>query len=69
MQIHRFGAAYEAIELVPRTIDDVSWARGAASLLLREVFRPPIYESDEVLMIDELLSQASASGALRRKEG
>jgi predicted NBD/HSP70 family sugar kinase len=65
---HRFGEAYESIELVPRTVDDVSWARGAASLLLREVFRSPIYESDEALLIDDLLSQASAGGKRRRKE-
>lgn len=69
LHLHRFGTAYERIELVPRTIDDVSWARGAASLLLREVFRPPIYESDEALMFDELLSQASAGSVHRRKEG
>ena len=67
LPLHRFGAAYESIELVPGTADDVSWARGAASLLLREVFRPPIYESDEALVIDDLLTQVNASGQHRRK--
>lgn len=68
LPLHRFGAAYESIELVPPTVDDASWARGAASLLLREVFRPPIYESDEALLIDDLLSQVSAGSRRRRKE-
>ncbi len=68
LPLHRFGEVYESIELVPRTVDDSSWARGAASLLLREVFRPPIYESDEALLIDDLLLQGSASGKRRRKE-
>lgn len=67
LPLHRFGAAYESIELVPETADDVSWARGAASLLLREVFRPPIYESDEAIVIDDLLTQVNASGQHRRK--
>lgn len=67
LPLHRFGAAYESIELVPETTDDVSWARGAASLLLREVFRPPIYESDEAIVIDDLLTQVNTSGQHRRK--
>lgn len=68
LPLHRFGIPYESIELVPQTIDDTSWARGAASLLLRDVFRPPIYENDEALLIDDLLSQASAGSRRRRKE-
>jgi predicted NBD/HSP70 family sugar kinase len=68
LPLHLFGAAYKYIEIVPRPTDDASWARGAASLLLREVFRSPIYESDEVLVIDNLLAQASAGGQRRRKE-
>ncbi|GHO61645.1 xylose repressor protein [Ktedonobacter sp. SOSP1-52] len=67
LPLHRFGAAYESIELVPQTTDDASWARGAASLLLREVFRSPIYEGDEALVIDDLLSQANAGSQRRRK--
>lgn len=68
LPLHRFGAAYENIELVHQTTDDASWARGAASLLLREVFRSPIYEGDEALVIDDLLSQANAGSQRRRKE-
>lgn len=67
LPLHRFGPAYESIELVPWTTDDANWARGAASLLLREVFRPPIYEGGEALAIDDLLSQANAGGQRRRR--
>jgi predicted NBD/HSP70 family sugar kinase len=35
---------------------DVEWARGAASLVLHEVFRPPIYETGEAPAIDTLLT-------------
>ncbi len=56
LPLHRFGAAYESIELVPQTVDDVSWARGAASLLLYEVFRSPIYENAHRPLIDDLLA-------------
>ncbi|HLI07201.1 MAG TPA: ROK family transcriptional regulator [Ktedonobacteraceae bacterium] len=60
LPLHLFGAAYKNIEIVHRPVDDANWARGAASLLLREVFRSPIYESSEVLVIDNLLAQAGA---------
>lgn len=56
LPLHRFGESYESIELVPHTIDDASWARGAASLLLREIFRSPIYEDANHPFIDDLLS-------------
>ncbi|GCE05953.1 ROK family protein [Dictyobacter aurantiacus] len=67
LPLHRFGTVYESIKLVPQTIDDASWARGAASLLLREVFRSPIYEGNEALVIDDLLVQANAGNRRRRK--
>lgn len=54
--LHRFGPAYESIELVPQTADDVGWARGAASLLLHEVLRSPIYENAGQSLIDDLLA-------------
>lgn len=65
---YRFGEASESIELLPWTTDDANWARGAASLLLREVFRSPIYEGGEALAIDDLLSQAN-TGSQRRRKG
>jgi len=37
---------------------DVEWARGAASLVLRELFRAPIYETGLPLAIDDLLRGA-----------
>lgn len=56
LPLHRFGAAYESIEVVPQTVDDVGWARGAASLLLHEVLRSPIYENVSQPLIDDLLA-------------
>jgi predicted NBD/HSP70 family sugar kinase len=49
----------EATRLVLRPTTDVEWARGAASLVLREVFRPPIYESDGAAVIDALLTSTT----------
>jgi predicted NBD/HSP70 family sugar kinase len=67
MPLHIFGAEYKNIDLVPRPMDDSNWARGAASLLLREVFQSPIYENNEALALDDLLLQASS--VPRRKGG
>lgn len=64
--LHTFGPSGESVELVPRPMDEASWARGAASLVLREVFQPPIYDNDEALVIDDLLSRA---GSQRRRKG
>ncbi len=63
---HTFGPSREGIDLVTCPTDDTNWARGAASLILREVFQSPIYENEEALAIDDLLSQASSQR--RRKE-
>ncbi len=64
--LHIFGPSGESVELVLRPTDEASWARGAASLILREVFQPPIYDNEEALVIDDLLSQASSQ---RRRKG
>jgi predicted NBD/HSP70 family sugar kinase len=53
------------IQLAIHTTNDVEWARGAASLVLREVFRPPIYETGEAPVIDMLL--APEHGRRRRR--
>lgn len=64
---HIFGPPRN-MELVIKPIDDAIWARGAASLILREVFQPPIYEDDDALVIDDLLSQAiQGQGAQTRR--
>ena len=63
---HIFGPSRGDINLVVNPMEESYWARGAASLILREVFQPPIYENDEALAIDDLLLQASAQQ--RRKE-
>ncbi len=62
--IHSFGP-FPPISPIVLPMDETNWTRGAASLILREVFQPPIYQSEETLAIDELLSQAR--GQQRRK--
>lgn len=47
-----------ATRLVLHTTTDVEWARGAASLVLRELFRAPLYETGLPLAIDDLLARA-----------
>ncbi len=71
---HVFGSAGKdpsegATRLFTLTTTDVEWARGAASLVLREVFRPPIYETGTPLPIDDLLArkrQRTTGPLLRR---
>ncbi len=62
---HAFGRSRDDISVHICPTAEADWARGAASLVLHEVFRPPIYETDEPLVIDELL--ARDSGRRRRK--
>ncbi len=63
LPLHVFGSSGEAqpgdgARLLVRTTTEVEWARGAASLVLREIFRAPIYETGMPLAIDDLLAQA-----------
>ena len=64
---HIFGRPGEAFVtdrlLTLRATDEVEWARGAASLVLREVFRPPIYETGEAPVIDTLLAPRTRPAA------
>jgi predicted NBD/HSP70 family sugar kinase len=53
---HLFGRRGDEVQVAVRHTTEVDWARGAASLMLREVFRPPIYETGEELVIDTLLA-------------
>ena len=70
MPLHIFGRPGDAFVaervLTLRAISDLAWARGAASLVLREVFRPPIYETGEDLVIDTLLASEPSR---RRRRG
>lgn len=66
MPLHVFGRTRKNVDLVLLPTDEANWARGAASLILREVFQPPIYENQEALVIDDLLVQISTPK--RRKE-
>lgn len=55
------------VDLVFCPIDEKNWARGAASLILHEVSQPPIYEGEEAIVLDDLLSQAASSKQQRRR--
>jgi len=59
-----YGRSGDDVALAVRATTDVEWARGAASLVLREVFRAPIYEMDEDPVLDTLLA-ARRRGAKR----
>lgn len=63
---HTFGPSRAPIDLVVCPMDESNWARGAASLILREVFQPPIYDEGEALAIDDLLVQASGKNSRRK---
>lgn len=59
---HVFGpTTAESVKLIFCPTDETYWARGAASLILREMLQPPIYEKEEVLPINTLLFQGDAS--------
>ncbi len=64
---HLFGRSAAEVALVIRPTDEATWARGAASLVLRELFRPPIYETEVPLFVDDLLDRAH--GARRQRWG
>src|SRR5262249_57293346 len=49
-----FGGLRASITISEAT-EDLTWARGAASVMLDELFRPPLYTTDQPLPIDELL--------------
>jgi predicted NBD/HSP70 family sugar kinase len=51
-----FGGLRADLVVNPEPTEDVTWARGAASVMLDEIFRPPLYETDQPLPIDELLT-------------
>jgi N-acetylglucosamine repressor len=55
LPMHVFGSARESIKLDVLKADEVDWARGSASLILRKVLQPPIYE-EESIIIGKLLS-------------
>lgn len=51
---HTF-AQFDPVALQISATEEVDWARGAASLILQEVFRPPIHDTDETVLVDALL--------------
>jgi predicted NBD/HSP70 family sugar kinase len=52
---YTFGQ-FDPVALEVSATDEVDWARGAASLILQEVFRPPIHDTDETVIVDTLLA-------------
>lgn len=56
MPQHIFGRSNADIALDTLQTNEANWARGAASLVLHEVFRPPIYQSEKGPLIDDLLA-------------
>jgi predicted NBD/HSP70 family sugar kinase len=44
---HSFGSLANDVRIVSEPWGDDAWARGAASLLLSEVFQPPLHRGDE----------------------
>ena len=56
MPQHIFGRSNADIALDILQTNEANWARGAASLVLHEVFRPPIYQSEKGPLIDDLLA-------------
>ncbi len=53
---HTFGRPFDLAALRVATTDEAAWARGAASLIMQEVFHPPIYDGDESSMMESLLA-------------
>ena len=51
-----FGGLRAKLDVNAEPTEDLMWARGAASVMLDELFRPPLHETDQPWSIDELLS-------------
>ncbi len=56
IQEEAFGGLRATLDVNPEPTEDIMWARGAASVMLDELFRPPLHETDQPWSIDELLS-------------
>jgi hypothetical protein len=56
IQAEAFGGLRATLDVNPEPTEDIMWARGAASVMLDELFRPPLHETDQPWSIDELLS-------------
>jgi predicted NBD/HSP70 family sugar kinase len=56
IQEETFGGLRAALVINPEPTEDITWARGAASVMLDEIFRLPLYETDQPLPMDELLA-------------
>jgi hypothetical protein len=56
VQLGAFGGLRASLVVNPEPTEDITWARGAASVVLDEMFRAPLYETDQPLPIDELLA-------------
>ncbi len=68
MPRHMFGRSFDESVLDIQPANETTWARGAASLILQEVFHPPIYESEDAVIIDNLLTLAQRGAGKRKKK-
>ncbi|HEU5348274.1 MAG TPA: ROK family protein, partial [Ktedonobacterales bacterium] len=59
--LHTFGP-FDPVALRTSMTTEVDWARGSASLILQEIFRPPIHDTDETVMMGALLALARPGG-------
>jgi N-acetylglucosamine repressor len=48
---HRFGGAVQEVQLVTDPVDDITWARGAACVVLNELFTPPMHRSGNFMLM------------------
>ncbi len=65
--LHTFGQPFDQSIVQVAPADDIAWARGAASLILQEVFHPPIHSSEESRMMASLLALSSRDSSTGRR--
>lgn len=63
---HTFGPSQKSTIRIIKPASQIAWARGAASLILREVFQPPIYENQDMVVLDHLLTPVSQQRQRRK---
>lgn len=64
---HTFGQPFDQAIVQVAPADDIAWARGAASLILQEVFHPPIHNSEESRMMASLLELSHRDSSAGRR--
>jgi N-acetylglucosamine repressor len=58
----------ESVQIIESTEHThTQWLRGAASLIVRELFQPPFYDSGTKIAIDDVLTRTSRSAGQRKR--